>query len=97
MSRKSNPDKAIFSKPQFRMVIVKTILALVLCLGAVGPTLAADLVVAMPNWPSGQVTANIIKAALQKNLNLDVDVREMGTMTAFAGLASGEIDVHPEV
>lgn len=76
---------------------MKAILALVLCLGAVGPTLAADLVVAMPNWPSGQVTANIIKAALHKKLNLDVDVREMGTMTAFAGLASGDVDVHPEV
>lgn len=76
---------------------MKTILALVLNLGAIGPALAADLVVAMPNWPSGQVTANIIKAALHEKLSLDVDVREMGTMTAFAGLASGAVDVHPEV
>jgi glycine betaine/proline transport system substrate-binding protein len=58
---------------------------------------AADLVVAMPNWPSGQVTANIIKTALKKDLSLDVEVREMGTMTAFAGLASGQVDIHPEV
>lgn len=62
-----------------------------------GSAFAADLVVAMPNWPSGQVTANIIKSALRKDLSLDVEVREMGTMTAFAGLASGQVDVHPEV
>lgn len=51
----------------------------------------------MPNWPSGQVTANIIKAGLEDRLGLQVDVKEMGTMIAFAGLASGEVDVHPEV
>ena len=60
-------------------------------------SIAADLVVAMPNWPSGQVTANIIKTALEANMHKSVDVEEMGTMTAFAGLASGEVDVHPEV
>lgn len=58
---------------------------------------AADLVVAMPNWPSGQVTANIIKDSMEKNLRLSVEVKEMGTMTAFAGLASGDVDIHPEV
>ncbi|MGH6861818.1 MAG: glycine betaine ABC transporter substrate-binding protein [Phyllobacterium sp.] len=58
---------------------------------------AADLAIAMPNWPSGQVTANIIKVGLEENLQLTVDVREMGTMTAFAGLAAGDVDVHPEV
>ncbi|UXN57056.1 glycine betaine ABC transporter substrate-binding protein [Phyllobacterium zundukense] len=60
-------------------------------------SIAADLVVAMPNWPSGQVTANIIKTTLEANMHVSVDVEEMGTMTAFAGLASGEVDVHPEV
>lgn len=72
-------------------------LALLLTVAQSGIAVAADLVVAMPNWPSGQVTANIIKSALKKELSLDVEVREMGTMTAFAGLASGEVDVHPEV
>jgi glycine betaine/proline transport system substrate-binding protein len=59
--------------------------------------LSADLLVAMPNWPSGQAAANIIKYGIKQKLNLDVDVREMGTMTAFAGLDSGEVDIYPEV
>ena len=62
-----------------------------------GAALSADLLVAMPNWPSGQAAANIIKYGIKEKLDLDVDVREMGTMTAFAGLDSGEVDVYPEV
>ncbi|MBT1154506.1 amino acid-binding protein [Aminobacter anthyllidis] len=58
---------------------------------------AADLVVAMPNWPSGQASANIIKVALEKSLKIDVEVEEMGTLIAFTGLDSGKVDVHPEV
>lgn len=58
---------------------------------------AADLVVAMPNWPSGQASANIIKAALEKSLQVKVDVQEMGTMIAFTGMDSGAVDVYPEV
>jgi len=80
-----------------RRAAIGPIAALGLLLAQSGVVFAADLVVAMPNWPSGQVTANIIKSALKKELSLDVEVREMGTMTAFAGLASGEVDVHPEV
>ena len=65
--------------------------------GIGGAAWPADLLVAMPNWPSGQAAANIIKYGLKDRLGLDVDVREMGTMTAFAGLDSGEVDIYPEV
>jgi glycine betaine/proline transport system substrate-binding protein len=58
---------------------------------------AADLVVGMPNWPSGQASANIIKYGIEQKLGLDVEVREMGTLTMFAGMDAGEVDVHPEV
>lgn len=58
---------------------------------------SADLIVAMPNWPSGQASANIIKVALEKSLKIDVEVEEMGTLIAFTGLDSGKVDVHPEV
>jgi glycine betaine/proline transport system substrate-binding protein len=51
----------------------------------------------MPNWPSGQADANILKFAIEKEFGLSVDVREMGSLTIFAGLDSGEVDVHPEV
>ena len=61
------------------------------------PALSADLLIAMPNWPSGQAAANIIKYGIEQKLGLKVDVREMGTMTAFAGLDSGDVDVSPEV
>ena len=58
---------------------------------------AADLVIGMPNWPSGQADANILKFAIEKEFGLSVDVREMGSLTIFAGLDSGDVDVHPEV
>ena len=58
---------------------------------------AADLVIAMPNWSSGQATANILKVAIEKEFGLEADAIEMGTLIAFAGLDSGEVDIHPEV
>lgn len=70
-----------------------TLMLLVYC----GTSFAADLVVGMPNWPSGQASANIIKFGIEKELGLDVEVREMGTLTIFAELDAGEVDVHPEV
>jgi glycine betaine/proline transport system substrate-binding protein len=62
-----------------------------------GASLAADLVVGMPNWPSGQASANIIKYGIEKKLGLDVEVREMGTLIIFTGLDTGQVDIHPEV
>jgi glycine betaine/proline transport system substrate-binding protein len=58
---------------------------------------AADLVIAMPNWSSGQATANILKVALKKEFGIEADAVEMGTLIAFAGLNSGTVDIHPEV
>ncbi len=47
---------------------------------------SADLVIAMPNWPSGQATANILKVSIGKEFGLNADVQEMGTLLAFNGL-----------
>lgn len=58
---------------------------------------AADLVIAMPNWSSGQATANILKVAIEKEFGLEADAIEMGTLIAFAGLDAGNVDIHPEV
>jgi glycine betaine/proline transport system substrate-binding protein len=66
-------------------------------LALAGPTMAADLVIAMPNWPSGQAGANILKYAIAKEFGLDAEVRELGTMLAFSGMDSGEIAAIPEV
>lgn len=59
--------------------------------------LSADLVIAMPNWPSGQATANILKVSIGKEFGLNADVQEMGTLLAFNGLEKGTVDIHPEV
>src|SRR5262245_1162865 len=61
------------------------------------PALAADIVIGMPNWPSGQAAANIMKYGIEQEFGVSVEVRELGTLTIFAGLDSGGIDVHPEV
>lgn len=58
---------------------------------------AADLVISAPNWPSGQATANILKVAIERDFNLQVDVQEMGTMNSFVGLEAGKVDIQPEV
>jgi glycine betaine/proline transport system substrate-binding protein len=58
---------------------------------------AADFIIAMPNWSSGQVTANILKVSLKQEFSLDAYAVEMGTLIAFTGLNSGTVDIHPEV
>jgi len=77
--------------------IWRTAVSAVFVATSCGASLSTDLLVAMPNWPSGQAAANIIKYGIKQKLNLDADVREMGSMTAFAGMDSGEVDVYPEV
>ncbi len=73
-----------------------TALAASMLMGCAGSQ-AADLVIAMPNWFSGQASANILKVALKQELDVDADAVEMGTLIAFAGLDSGSVDIHPEV
>lgn len=78
--------------------IGKTLLAATLLVGTQAiPSLASELVIAMPNWPSGQVSANIMKIVIKDELGLDAKVEEMGTLTAFSGLETGAVDVHPEI
>ncbi len=72
-----------------------SVLAAVFGLG--GRANAADLLIAMPNWPSGQATANILKVGIAKEFGLDADVQEIGTLNAFVGLENGTVDIHPEV
>lgn len=62
-----------------------------------GSVHAADLVIAMPNWSSGQATANILKVALKEKFAIEADAIEMGTLIAFTGLNAGKVDIHPEV
>jgi glycine betaine/proline transport system substrate-binding protein len=66
-------------------------------LGLGGPSSAADLLIAMPNWPSGQATANILKVGIAKEFGLEAEVQELGTLNAFVGFEGGKVDIHPEV
>jgi glycine betaine/proline transport system substrate-binding protein len=61
------------------------------------PVNAADLRIAMPNWPSGQATANILKIAIAKEFGVSAEVQELGALNAFVGLEDGTVDIHPEV
>jgi glycine betaine/proline transport system substrate-binding protein len=61
------------------------------------PARADDLKIAMPNWPSGQATAYILKVAIEKEFGQPSLVEEIGTLNAFAGLEKGTVDIHPEV
>ena len=72
--------------------------ALAIFVSPVGTSVrAADLVIAVPNWSSGQATAHILKVAIDKEFGVEADAVGMGTLIAFAGLDSGEVDIHPEV
>ena len=79
------------------MILRRMLFAIGSVLSLAAPAVAADLVIAMPNWPSGQAGANILKLAIAEKFGLDAEVRELGTMLAFAGMESGEVDVVPEV
>ena len=79
------------------MILRRMLFAIGSILPLAAPAVAADLVIAMPNWPSGQAGANILKLAIAEKFGLDAEVRELGTMLAFAGMESGEVDVVPEV
>jgi glycine betaine/proline transport system substrate-binding protein len=81
----------------YGMALRRMLLAAGSILSLTVSSVAADLVIAMPNWPSGQAGANILKLAIAEKFGLDAEVRELGTMLAFAGMDSGEVDVVPEV
>ncbi|RFC69356.1 MULTISPECIES: glycine betaine ABC transporter substrate-binding protein [Mesorhizobium] len=82
----------MMGRATFRGLLAVGFSALLTCAAS-----AADLTIAMPNWASGQASANILKVGIKQALGLDADVVEMGTLIAFNGLDTGKVDVHPEV
>ena len=58
---------------------------------------AADVVMGVPNWPSAQATANVLKIILEDKLGLQVEMQNGTNPVIFAAMASGAMDVHPEV
>ncbi|WP_298936202.1 glycine betaine ABC transporter substrate-binding protein [uncultured Ruegeria sp.] len=61
------------------------------------PAFAADIVIGVPNWPSVNATAHILKVAIEENLGLEVELQNGTNPIVFEAMDSGAMHVHPEV
>ena len=75
----------------------KLLTAIATTLAIASPALAADLVVGVPNWPSVTVTANVIKAVVEANLGLTVELQTGTNPVIFEAMDKGSMQIHPEV
>lgn len=67
-------------------------------LSAYGSTvLAADVVIGVPNWPSVQATAHVLKVVLEDRLSLDVELQNGSNIAVLNAMDAGSVHVHPEV
>ena len=57
---------------------------------------AADVVIGVPNWPSVQATAHVLKVAIEKKLGVEVALQEGSNKEVFEGMDAGSVHVHPE-
>lgn len=57
---------------------------------------AADVVIGVPNWPSVQATAHVLKVALENKLGLEVELKNGSNKAVFDAMDAGSIHVHPE-
>lgn len=57
---------------------------------------AADVVIGVPNWPSVQATAHVLKVALENKLGLEVELKSGSNTAVFKAMDAGSIHVHPE-
>ncbi len=58
--------------------------------------LAADVVIGVPNWPSVQATAHVLKVALEDKLGLEVELQDGSNTAVFRAMDAGSVHVHPE-
>ncbi len=58
--------------------------------------LAADVVIGVPNWPSVQATAHVLKVAIEKKLGLEVELKNGSNTAVFDAMHAGTMHVHPE-
>jgi glycine betaine/proline transport system substrate-binding protein len=61
------------------------------------PSLAQDVVVGVPNWPSVTVTANVIKQVVETNMGLKVELQTGTNPVIFEAMDKGSMHIHPEV
>jgi len=72
-------------------------IASVIALAAATPAFSADIVIGVPNWPSVNATAHILKVAIEQNLGLEVELQNGTNPIVFEAMDSGAMHVHPEV
>ena len=78
--------------------ILKSAIASMLLVGFTAPaTVAADIVIGVPNWPSVRVTAHVLKTVLEDNFGLEVELQNGSNPVVFEAMDSGSMHVHPEV
>lgn len=58
---------------------------------------AADVVIGVPNWPSVQATAHVMKVVMEDNLGLEVELQNGTNPVIFEAMDKGSMHVHPEV
>lgn len=58
--------------------------------------IAADIVIGVPNWPSVQATAQVLKVALESKLGLEVELKSGSNQAVFDAMDAGSMHVHPE-
>ena len=58
---------------------------------------AADVVIGVPNWPSVNVTAHILKTVMEDYLGLEVELQNGTNPIIFEAMDKGSMHVHPEV
>lgn len=75
-------------------------LLMLCCAGAISASssaaLAADVVIGVPNWPSVQATAHVLKVAMESKLGLEVELKDGSNKAVFDAMDAGSIHVHPE-
>lgn len=79
------------------MKLLKTLAAGAVALAISAPVYAADIVIGVPNWPSVNVTANVLKVILEDNFGLEVELQNGTNPIVFEAMDSGSMHVHPEV
>jgi glycine betaine/proline transport system substrate-binding protein len=66
-------------------------------IASLSPALAADVVIGVQNWPSASATSHIIKAAIEENLGLEVELQNGTNPVIFEAMDKGSMDVISEV
>lgn len=73
------------------------VLAATIGAASVSTASAQDLVLGMPNWPSGVATSHILAQVIEENFGLEVELQSGTNPIIFEAMDAGSMQVHPEV